>query len=193
MRRVFSALFLGQILFFSLAFTPVSAQSSGAIDPEFSSQPKSLLPEDDVLPPGITVDCMRFMKNLQGSLDFRRKVKMNEKGSPGQLFLDSKGTPSSETYSLSFRDTALSCGIKTGRIELWLVPFYLVRVIDFALLLAGLASVFFIILGSYHMIIGSYTEDKEKGKKTIMYALLGLTLSLLSYTIVNLLLLFLTA
>ena len=113
-------------------------------------------------------------------------------------FLDPKGRvvidPSVLSgFSISARGTALSCGIKTGRIDMWLIPYYLVRVIDFGLLLAGLLSVLFIVIGGYHMIIGSYTEDKEKGKKTILYALGGLALCLLAYTVVNLILLFVTA
>lgn len=193
MKRIFLALVLPLFFVFFFSF-PVFAQSPAtSAESDLGNQPRSFLPEDNALPSGVTLDCMRFMKNLQASSDFREKVRKGQSASPGPLFLNEKGVPISTTHTINFRDSALSCGIKTGRIELWLAPFYLVRVIDFALLLAGLASVFFIILGSYHMIIGSYTEDKEKGKKTIMYALLGLALSLLSYTIVNLLLLFLTA
>lgn len=109
------------------------------------------------------------------------------------IFLDKNGKKISQTFTINARETALSCGIKTGRIDMWLIPYYLVRVIDFALLLAGLLSVLFIIIGGYHFIIGSYTDDKEKGKKTIMYALGGLVLCLLAYTLVNLLLLFVTS
>ncbi len=216
MKKIFSALFLGIVLVFSLVPALVLAQDA-------TQQPTSLLPTDTGtgLPDGISVDCIRFLKrpSLRGEVRDNKDINATSKtatqvketedfavegdkaGTVGTakdgvarvIFLDKNGKKVPATYAINARETALSCGIKTGRIDMWLIPYYLVRVIDFGLLLAGLLSVLFIIIGGYHFIIGSYTDDKEKGKKTIMYALGGLILCLLAYTVVNLLLLFVTS
>ena len=80
----------------------------------------------------------------------------------------------------------LACGIKTGRFKLWMVPFMILYLIQFLTVLAGVLSVAFIVVGGYHFIIGGVFEEKEKGKKTIKNALIGFVLSMLAYTIVNL-------
>jgi len=82
-------------------------------------------------------------------------------------------------------ETVLSCGIKTGDIHLWMIPYYIARIIEFLIAIAGLVSVFFTILGGYFYAWGGLTEDKEKGKKTVMYALIGLALASLAWIIVN--------
>lgn len=190
MKKNISALFLGSFFLISLVLPlEVAAQTT---DPNLATADmpaNSILPMDTVLPNGVTVDCLRFLK--QPSL--RKKVLANESVSYPDVYLDSQNKRNAGPYEVNARDTAMSCGIKTGRIDMWLVPYYIVRVIDFALLLSGVLSVLFIIIGGYLFIAGSYTDEKEKGKKTIMYALLGLALSLLSYTLVNLVLLFATS
>lgn len=79
----------------------------------------------------------------------------------------------------------LSCGIKTGNIHLWMLPFYITRIIEFLIGIAGLVSVLFIIIGGYLYAWGGLTEDKEKGKKAVMYALIGLAIAVLAWIIVN--------
>lgn len=114
------------------------------------------------------------------NIDCRQKMMETQRA--GFLGLDDAG-----------RSEVLSCGIKTGRIPLWLVPFYVVRAIDFLLLLSGVLAVLFIVIGAYRWIIGSYADDKESGKKTVFYAIGGLVLSLLSYTIVQVVLFLVTS
>lgn len=189
MKKNISALFLGSFFLISLILPlKVAAQASNSPIPA-----NSILPMDTAIsgaPDGTTVDCLRFLK--QPSL--RAKVLKNDPVSFSGVFLTKKSEKDPGTYEItSPRDTAMSCGIKTGRIDLWLIPYYIVRVIDFGLLLSGILAVLFIVIGGYWFIVGSYTDEKEKGKKTIMYALLGLALSLLSYTLVNLILLFATS
>lgn len=189
MKKIFSALFLSIFLVCILIPSLVSAQDA-------TSQPTSLLPTDTGtgIPDGYSVDCMRFLKR-PGLKQEVAEDKILIAGTAKVAFLDKNGKKAKDDkkFNVNARETALSCGIKTGRIDMWLIPYYLVRVIDFGLLLGGLLSVLFIVIGGYHFIIGSYTEDKEKGKKTIMYALGGLVLCLLAYTMVNLLLLFVTS
>lgn len=83
------------------------------------------------------------------------------------------------------RDSVLGCGIKTGRITLSMIPYFITYFANFLLGLAGLISVLFIVIGGYRYVIGGLTEDKEKGKQTIMHALMGFGLSLLAWAIVN--------
>lgn len=195
MKKQLLALTLSILL--SIWIVPFSAFAQVSTDSPATNQPTSLLPEESStgIPNGIQIDCLRFMKRPT----LKKEVADNKPQEIKGIFLDSKGLKeggkdgNGGAHTINIRQTALSCGIKTGRIDLWLVPYYLVSVIDFALLLSGLASVLFIIIGGYHMIIGGYTDEKEKGKKTITYALLGLVISLVAYTIVNLLLLFLTS
>lgn len=85
------------------------------------------------------------------------------------------------------RNDLLGCGIKTGEIGLDMIPFYISYVANFLLGLSGLICVLFIVIGGYHYVIGGLTEEKEKGKNTIKHALMGLGISLLSWTIVTVL------
>jgi hypothetical protein len=91
------------------------------------------------------------------------------------------------------RDNVLGCAIKTGRIKLYMMPFYITYLIEFLLAIAGLISVLFVIYGGFKYTIGGLIEDKESGKKTIMYALLGLVVALSSWMIVNFIMVALTS
>ncbi len=201
MKKNLLALFVGIILASTTVPSLVLAQETPAQVQDTTQQPTSLLPSDAAtgIPDGYSIDCIRFLKRPELRKEVSGDITIKGNDTTKKIsFLDAKGKVVTDktklsSFSISARGTALSCGIKTGRIDMWLIPYYLVRVIDFGLLLAGLLSVLFIIIGGYHMIIGSYTEDKEKGKKTILYALGGLVLCLLAYTIVNLILLFVTA
>lgn len=92
-------------------------------------------------------------------------------------------------------DTAkdiLGCAIKTGNIELWMIPHFVIYAVETLLGVAGLISVLFIVVGGYQYAIGGLTEDRDKAKKTIMYAIAGLVVALLAWAIVNLVQLALT-
>ncbi len=86
------------------------------------------------------------------------------------------------------RDDLLACAVKTGRMDLALVPYYITYMINFALGLIGLISVLFIVIGGYRYVIGGLGEDKEKGKKTISHALMGMGVALLAWSLVNIIL-----
>lgn len=83
------------------------------------------------------------------------------------------------------RDNLLACGIKTGRISLQMVPFFVTRIADFILSLIGLLCVLFIVIGGYQYIVGGLTDQKEKGKNTIKHALMGMSIAILSWVIVT--------
>lgn len=63
-----------------------------------------------------------------------------------------------------------------------------VTAINFLLVLAGALSVIFLIVGGIRYIISSGSPDAiDRAKKTVLYAVVGIIVVLLSYTIVNIL------
>ncbi len=90
------------------------------------------------------------------------------------------------------REPILSCSIITGRIKFWMVPFFISRILNFIIGLGGLVSVLMILVGAYFYIAGGLTDDKEKGKTVIKYALGGFILTTLSWFAVNVILLAVT-
>ncbi len=79
----------------------------------------------------------------------------------------------------------LACGIKTGDIKLWMVPFYVRFVLEFVIGLAGLLSVAGIIYGSYLYLVAGISEDKEKGKNALKNSIIGLIITLTAWGFVN--------
>lgn len=90
-------------------------------------------------------------------------------------------------------DLILGCGIRSGNIKFWMVPYYVKYILNFLIGLSGIISVLMIIVGAYFYIAGGISDDKEKGKTVIKYALLGLVLTSLAWILVNFILLLITA
>jgi hypothetical protein len=60
-----------------------------------------------------------------------------------------------------------------------------VNIIQFVLAISGMAAVLFIVVGGFQYILGGASPDNaKKGKQTLLYAVLGLVIVLLAYTIV---------
>lgn len=83
------------------------------------------------------------------------------------------------------RDDVLACAVKTGRIRLFMVAFFVTYLIEFLLEIAGLIAVLFVVYGGYLYVVGGISEDKEKGKKAIQHALIGLLIAISSWMVVN--------
>lgn len=81
----------------------------------------------------------------------------------------------------------LGCGIKTGNIKLYMVPYYIRSVLEFIIGVSGLACVGAIVFGGYWYLFAGVSEDKEKGKKAIMYGIVGMVLTLVAWALVNIL------
>ena len=79
----------------------------------------------------------------------------------------------------------LACGIKTGNISLWMIPFYVKYLIQFLMGISGLLAIFSIIIGGYFYMFGGIGDDKDKGKRAIIYGLAGFVLALTSWALVN--------
>lgn len=80
---------------------------------------------------------------------------------------------------------ALGCAVKLGKIRLFMVPLFITFIIQFLLAIAGLVAVLFVVIGGYHYVVGGLIEDKEKGKKTIQHALIGLIVALSAWMVIN--------
>lgn len=73
----------------------------------------------------------------------------------------------------------------SGKFEIYDIGSYVIYLIEFLIYIAGGIAVIFVIIGGYKYIIGGASDDKEAGKKTIGYALAGFAVSVLAWTIVN--------
>ncbi len=83
------------------------------------------------------------------------------------------------------RAKILACAIKRGRISFSMLPYFVTYIANFLLGLSGIIAVLFIVIGGYNYIYGGITDQKEKGKKTIMHALMGMWVAILSWVIVQ--------
>lgn len=79
----------------------------------------------------------------------------------------------------------LACGIRTGSIRLWLVPYYIRYILEFVIGIAGLVAVGGIVYGGYLYLFAGVSDDKDKGKKAIMYGVVGMVLTLVAWAVVN--------
>ncbi len=83
------------------------------------------------------------------------------------------------------KENILACGIRTGRISFSMLPYFVTYIANFLLSLSGIIAVLFIVIGGYNYIYGGITDQKEKGKKTVMHALMGMWVAILSWVIVQ--------
>ena len=90
-------------------------------------------------------------------------------------------------YIKTCRSDVLACGINTGKISFWMIPYFVTYITNFLLGMSGIICVLFIVIGGYMYLVGGLTDDKEKGKQTITNALMGMGLALLAWTIVTVL------
>jgi len=87
----------------------------------------------------------------------------------------------------SERETVLACAIKTGRIHFWMVPYFIVYIIEFLIGISALIAILFIVIGGYQLVIsGADDTQKDSAKNTIKHAIMGVTLTLIAWTVVNL-------
>jgi hypothetical protein len=84
--------------------------------------------------------------------------------------------------------------LQSGNIHLSDVPLFIASFIEAAIIFAGIIAFLMILVGGYQYIIGGvYSDMREDGKNTLIYAISGFVLSLLSYAIVTIIQLAATA
>jgi len=79
----------------------------------------------------------------------------------------------------------LATMIRTGNIHLSNIPCFIKYFTQTLVGLAGSLSVIFVMYGGYRYVI-STDDSKDKAKKTITFALVGLAVSLLAWVIIDL-------
>lgn len=149
-------------------------------------------PGGSVLPnPGDKVslnDC-RVILNFIDFPDNETKIK-------NDLFVERKtinSIPGVDSVKGLTDEVFLGCGIKTGDIPLWFVPFYVRYFLEFVIGLSGLVAVCGVIYGGYLYLFAGLSDDKDQGKKAIMYGVAGFIMTLVAWAIVNIVMSLLTA
>jgi len=82
----------------------------------------------------------------------------------------------------------LGCAIKTGRISLGMVPYFIQYISNYILGLISIISLLFVTIGGFLYIAGGLTEQKDKGKTYIKNALIGMAIAFLAWSIVSVIL-----
>lgn len=131
--------------------------------PAYAQELGTLLPQ----PKEETMTCEDLLIDYEEFLDPVEEFKKNVKDDPKE------------------RNEVLGCAIKTGRIKFWMVPYFIIYIIDFIIAISGLIAILFIIIGGYQFVIAGATEKKDTAKATIKHALLGLILVLVAWVVVN--------
>lgn len=103
-------------------------------------------------------------------------------------FLDTSKDPVADykTKNTQERNDTLACGIITGKIAFWMIPYYIVYVIEFAIGLSGLIAIFFLVVAGFQYIMSGASEAQDQAKNTIKNALIGLVVVLVAWVVVNL-------
>jgi len=115
-------------------------------------------------------DCKAVMAKIQQKPSVERK----------EIFGDDKNLDDG-----SSANDILACGIRTGDIHLWMIPYYIRYVLEFIIGIAGLVAVGGIVYGGYLYLFAGVSDDKDKGKKSIMYGVAGMIITLVAWAVVN--------
>lgn len=80
----------------------------------------------------------------------------------------------------------LGAKFQTGNFEIADIPCYATYLTQTIIYLAGVLAVLFVVVGGYQYVsAGAMEENRESAKKTITYALVGLAVTVLAWTVVN--------
>lgn len=99
----------------------------------------------------------------------------------------------SDPTKLATVNDILGCAIKTGRVSLQMVPYFITYISNFLLSIVGLISILFIVIGGYQYIAGGLTDEKTKAKQYIYHALLGMGIAIMAWVIVNMVITIITS
>jgi hypothetical protein len=135
----------------------------------FAQQTGTLLPTTEV------TDCKEALADIEQSSKFI--LKSGEEGTVRQWFAE---------RSDKLRSDILACGIKTGKIHFWMIPFYIVYVIEFLVGISGVVAILFLVVAAFRYIFAGAAEgQREAAKTSIKNALLGLVIVFASWIVVN--------
>ncbi len=89
--------------------------------------------------------------------------------------------------------TDLGEKIHCGTVTLNDFPLLIIYLIQWVLTIAGGIAVIMIMIGGFQYMLGGVTDDKERGKKTLIYAISGLVVAFMAWWIVELIQVWLTS
>ncbi len=145
-----------------------------------AGQPDTVLPKTD----RNVEDCKALMNYLSVLSTDEREYFLSEQK-------DFKFTDSDAPFTFTANDI-MACGIKTGDIHLWMIPYYIRYVLEFIIGIAGLIAVGSIVYGGYLYLFSGLSQDKDTGKKAILYGIVGMILTLVAWAFVNIIISFVT-
>jgi hypothetical protein len=101
--------------------------------------------------------------------------------------------PADDTYIEGYGDACigLADAIRTGNLHLRQIPCFIKYFSQTLIAIAGTLSVIFVIIGGYKYILGADAK-KDDAKRTILFALIGLAVSLMAWILVDVILQFIT-
>lgn len=79
------------------------------------------------------------------------------------------------------------CNFTSGLVGAACIPIFIGHLIQWVLGFVGAFCLINIMIGGYQIALGSAIGDKEAGKGRVLWALVGLFVSLISYGLINLL------
>lgn len=130
-------------------------------------------------------DCRGIMNEVaKNSCWVKLKIFKTGGGDAAVTCPGSGADPLIDTATVTANDI-LACGIKTGDMHLWMIPYYIRFILQFVIGLSGLASVGGIVYGGYMYLFAGVSNDKDQGKKAIQYALIGMVMTLVAWAFVN--------
>lgn len=160
-------LFVGMFLFGNLSVVALAATEGDYNE----ATPPSVLPSAGAM---TTEKCQKVMSYVNAHVDEIR-----------QQIADRIITIVIEGVGVLDDVGVLGCGIKTGDIPLWMVPFFMRYILEFIIGIAGLICVGGIVYGGFVYMFAGIGEDKTKGKKAIEYGIIGMVMSMLAWAAVN--------
>ncbi len=105
----------------------------------------------------------------------------------GDTGLESKYYPDSRAICLAEK-------IQTGKIHYQDIPYFIGHIIKFLLSVGWALAVVMIIIGGYQYVLAGFNSgDKEKGKKTLIYAISGMAVATFAWFMVDTFIAFLTS
>lgn len=163
-----------KISLISLILTIILSFSASASD--FAQEKGTILPETKI---DLTVDCQLLMQIVKNE---GMKVKKDVFENRGTFEVEIGGLTAVDMFDI------MGCGIKTGSMTLWMIPFYVRYILEFIIGISGLVAILAIVYGGYLYLVSGISDKKEQGKNAIIYGVAGFALSMLSWGIVSIIL-----
>ncbi|PIQ79468.1 hypothetical protein COV81_02170 [Candidatus Peregrinibacteria bacterium CG11_big_fil_rev_8_21_14_0_20_41_10] len=143
------------------------------------AQTYSLLPNLDTVKFPTERACSLFLDDFEDRYFFKNNENMGET-------LAEFGAEIGQGQDFFTRNDVLACSIKTGRIKMAYVKYFLTFFLSLGAVAAGVVAMLFVIIGGYKYTFSGLTDGKEEAKKTIIYAVVGLALTSMAWIIIQL-------